>query len=307
MMLHLGVKSDPIESRYSFDWLFSLMSDHGVHRLQLGSSFPTWLAADDYFTGLRRRAEKKGILVSSLFTSHREFGGFSSGDPLLEDATRRGWQRIIHVAALVGAQSAGSNCALVLRDQPQLRDPGIRCFLENMKPLLQQARAAGLKALTVEPMSSIYELPSTPDEVRLICEEMGSWHTEHGGDAVPLLLCGDISHGVADAERRVLHDNWSLFEMEIPWMWEFHFKNTDEIFNSTFGFGPEEKGRGIVDLARLRTLIEGNAARFPAAEVTGYLEIGGPKTGREYTDRHLERQLAGSLDALARIFRSKEA
>jgi hypothetical protein len=307
MMLHLGVKSDPIESRYSFDWLFSLMSDHGVHRLQLGSSFPFWLAADDYFTGLRRRAEKKGILISSLFTSHREFGGFSSGDPLLEDATRRGWQRIIRVAALVGAQSAGSNCGIVLRDQPYLRDPGIRCFLENMKPLLHKARAAGLKALTVEPMSSIYELPSTPDEVRLIAEAMNSWHSAHLAETVPLLLCGDISHGVADAERRVLHDNWSLFEMEIPWMWEFHFKNTDEIFNSTFGFDPEEKRRGIVDLARLRTLIEGNAARFPAGEVTGYLEIGGPKTGREYTDRHLECQLAGSLDELTRIFGGKEA
>ena len=307
MTLHLGVKSDPIESRYSFDWLFSLMRDHGVHRLQLGSSFPTWLAADEYFTALRRQAEKKGILISSLFTSHRELGGFSSGDALLEDATRRGWQRIIHVAALVGAQSAGSNCAIVLRDQPHLHDRGIRCFFDNMKPLLRKARAAGLNALTVEPMSSLYELPSTPDEVRLIGDEMDRWHAAHKGDTVPLFLCGDISHGVADAERRVLHDNWGLFEMEIPWMWEFHFKNTDAIFNSTFGFGPEERARGIVDLPRLAALIERNSARFPAAEVTGYLEIGGPKTGREYTDRHLEHQLAESLDELTHVFKGKEA
>ena len=152
-------------------------------------------------------------------------------------------------------------------------------------------------------MSSIYELPSTPEEVRLIEEEMGSWHAAHTGDTLPLLLCGDISHGVADPERRVLHDNWSLFEMEIPWMWEFHIKNTDTVFDATFGFGPDERARGIVDLARFRTLIERNAARFPAAEVTGYLEIGGPKTGREYTDRHLERQLAESLEELTHVFK----
>ena len=112
---------------------------------------------------------------------------------------------------------------------------------------------------------------------------------------MPLQLCGDISHGIADAEGRVIHDNWSLFEMQIPWMREFHFKNTDAIFNSTFGFGPEERARGIVDLARLKALIDANAARFPCAEVTGYLEIGGPKLGREYADRHLERMLVESL------------
>jgi ribulose-phosphate 3-epimerase len=306
MRLHLGVKSDPIENRYSFDWLFSLMRDHGAHRLQLGSSFPMWFAPDEYFTSLRRQAEKRGIRISSLFTSHRELGGFGSGDPLLEDATRRVWRRIIHIAALVGARSAGSNAAIVLRDQPHLRDAGMRCFFENMKPLLREARSAGLKALTIEPMSSIYELPSTPDEVRRIGEEMGSWHAAFPADTVPLLLCGDISHGVADSERRVLHDNWSLFEMEIPWMWEFHFKNTDAIFDATFGFDPEERARGMVDLSRPYTLIERNTARFPAAEVTGYLEIGGPKTGREYSDRRLERMLAESLDELVNVFHDKE-
>ena len=60
-----------------------------------------------------------------------------------------------------------------------------------------------------------------------------------------------------------MHDNWSLFEMQVPWMREFHFKNTDSIFNSTFGFGPEERGRGIVDLARLKAVIDANAGRFP--------------------------------------------
>jgi ribulose-phosphate 3-epimerase len=107
---------------------------------------------------------------------------------------------------------------------------------------------------------------------------------------------------MADAEGRVAHDNWSLFEMEIPWMWDFHFKNTASIFNSTFGFGPEERERGIVDLERLKRLIDGNADRFPVREITGYLEIAGPKTGRKYTDNHLKRMLVDSLEALKSVY-----
>ena len=305
MTVNLGVKSDPIESRYSFEWLFDLMAGLDVRRLQLGSSFPVFHAEDDYLRGLRRSAERRGIRITSLFSSHRELGGFASGDPLLERATRRGWERLIHVAALVGAEAAGSNAFIVLRDQPRLRERGIACFVEHMKGLLRAARSAGLKALTVEPMSSVWEYPSTPDEVRELAAAVDPW-VAATPEAAPLLLCADISHGVADAEGRVLHDNWSLFEMEIPWMWEFHIKNTDAIFNATFGFGPEERARGIVDLGRLKDLVDRNAARFPAAEVTGYLEIGGPKTGREYTDRHLERMLVESLRAVKSVFTGKE-
>jgi len=306
MTLHLGVKSDPIESRYSFDWLFDIMKGCGVRRLQMGTSFPVFFAADEHFRGLRRSAEAKGIWIASMFTSHRELG-FAHADPLLHDAVRRGWERLIHVAALVGAESVGSNACIVLRDQPETREPGLRTFMEHMKDLLNVAKTAGLKALTLEPMSSLFELPSTPEEVRSIAEELAAWHAARAAATVPLQLCGDISHGIADSEGRVVHDNWSLFEMGIPWMREFHFKNTDAIFNSTFGFDPGERKKGIVDLARLKGLIEANAGRFPCRELTGYLEIGGPKLGRDYSDRHLERMLVESLQALKAVFNEGES
>jgi len=305
MNFHLGVKSDPIESRYSFEWLFDLMAGCRVHRLQMGSSSPVYFAGDEFFRGLRRTAEKKGIRITSMFSSHRDLG-FAHADPLLDDSTRRGWERMIHVASLVGAQSFGSNACLVMRDQPETREPGLRAFYEHMRALLAFARSKGLAALTVEPMSSLYELPSTPEEVRAICEELAAWHAAHASTTVPLHLCGDISHGIADADGKVMHDNWSLFEMQIPWMREFHFKNTDAIFNSTFGFGPEERKRGIVDLALLKSLIRSNAGRFPCGELTGYLEIAGPKVGREYADRHLERMLVESLQALNAVFTDGE-
>jgi sugar phosphate isomerase/epimerase len=303
MKVTLGVKSDIIERRYSFDWLFGIMADCGVERLQFGCSLSTYLADDEYFRNLRRRAERRGILITSVFSALREFGGLASGDPLLEAATRRMWERLIHVASLLGAGMAGTNASITMRDRPESREEGIRRFRSEIRKLMAEAKREGLAALTTEPMSSVWEYPSTPEEIRGLAGELAGFHAEHAETTVPFYYCGDISHGVADRERRVVHDNWRLFELEIPWMGEFHFKNTDAIFNSTFGFGPGERSRGIVDLARLAALIEVNSDRFPLPEVTGYLEIPGPKLGRDYTDCHVGDALAESIAALKEHFR----
>jgi sugar phosphate isomerase/epimerase len=307
MKVHVGVKSDPIESRYSYEWLFDLLRGLGIQRVQLGTTYSVYQAADGYFRQLRKSAEKRGVRISSVFSAHRDFIGFAGGDPYLEEASMKGWRRLIEVAALVGADSAGANGFFVMRDQPQTKEAGAATFTKNMKELLPLAGKAGLKAITVEPMSSVYEWPATPEELTDMIGDLAPFLAEHRSTAAPLLLCGDISHGIADAERRVLHDNWSLFEMEIPWMWEFHFKNTDAVFDNTFGFSPEERARGIVDLARLKKLIAENATRFPAKEITGYFETSGPKTGREYSDPHLAAQLEKSLAALTAVFDGKEA
>ena len=91
-----------------------------------------------------------------------------------------------------------------------------------------------------------------------------------------------------------MHDNWSLFERQIPFMGAFHIKNTDRHFDATFGFSAEERRRGIVDLERLRGLLERHAGRFPVRPLVGYYETGGPKIGRDYSDRNLERDLRES-------------
>ncbi len=302
MIVHIGVKSDPIESRYSFDWLFGIMRDCGVERMQYGSSLATLVADDEYFRGLRRRAEKRGIRIDSLFSSIREFGGFASGDPALARATVRFWRTLIHAASVLGAASAGTNASVTMRDRPESREAGIARFLAEAPNLMVYARTEGLSALTTEPMSSVWEYPSTPEELASLGTALDGVHARNRGGTVPLRYCGDISHGVADAGKRVVHDNWTLFEAAVPWMSEFHFKNTDGIFNATFGFGPTESARGIVDLARLRALIDRNADRFPVREITGYLEIGGPKVGRDYSDPGLGPALAESISALQELF-----
>jgi sugar phosphate isomerase/epimerase len=306
MKVNVGVKTDPIESRYSYEWLFDLLRAFGVHRVQLGTTYSVYQAEDGYFRQLRKSAEKRGVRISSVFAAHRDFIGFASGDRYLEEASMKGWRRLIEVAALCGADSAGANGFFVMRDQPHTRERGIATFHERMKELLPLARKAGLSAITVEPMSSIYEWPATPAELIGMFDALAPFLAENRSTAAPLLLCADISHGIADAERRVVHDNWSLFEMEIPWMWEFHFKNTDTAFDRTFGFSAEERARGIVDLSRLKKLIAENASRFPAKEITGYFETSGPKTGREYSDPHLGAQLEKSLAALTAAFDGKE-
>jgi sugar phosphate isomerase/epimerase len=302
MTVHVGVKSDPIENRYSFDWLFALMAEQQVGWLQLGSSYPFFHADPAWFRDLACKAEHRGIRIASTYTSYREMTGFFSGDPHLEAASHHAWERLIQVASWVGASSAGSSCGSVLRDQPGQKEPGLARWFRHMKDLTRTAKAAGLSALCIEPMSSLFEPPSTPEEMDRVTREMDAFHAADPAGTVPMRFCADISHGLADRDRRVVVDNWRLFEAGIPHTHEFHFKNTDDRFDRTFGFSAEERARGIVDLPRFKALIDANADRFPVRGIVGYLELPGPKTGRDYTDGLLGPALAESLAALKAVF-----
>jgi len=298
MVFDIGVKSDPIEYRYSYEWLFALMRDSGVGKLQLGSFFELYSLEDAWFRDLRSLASSYGIAITSLFTAHRELGGFFNGDAAMERVARRNYERLIEVAALVGARYVGSNPGAAYRDRMADKDAGIACYLRHMKELMVGAKELGLSALTMEPMSCSAEPPSTPGEMERMLGELEREHEREPGRTVPFYLCGDISHGLADRDSRVVHGNVELFEFEIPRMCEFHIKNTDAVFGSTFGFGEEERRRGIVDLEALVALVHRRAADWPVREVIGYLEIGGPKLGRDYSDHRLGAQLGESLAAI---------
>ena len=85
-------------------------------------------------------------------------------------------------------------------------------------------------------------------------------------------------------------------------MSEFHIKNTDPQYHSTFGFSPDELKKGVIDLREIRKIIEENAGTIPVDEFVGYLEIGGPKVGLDYSDPMLERSLRESLTASKAVF-----
>ncbi len=302
MQMELGIKSDPIESRYSFEWLFELLEDLGVRNLQLGTFPEMFTLEDGWFLDLRAKAERRGVRIRSCFTTHRDMGGFFLEDPYRQRATRRMLERFIRIGALVGAEWVGGNPGCVPRDRMESKQRGIDRYLAEMRELMGLARREGLEWLALEPMSCLAEPPTLPEELDRFLGELAAHHRADPQGTVPVYCCSDIGHGYADAERRVVHDNWSLFEGQIPFMGAFHIKNTDRHFDATFGFSEEERRRGIIDLERLRGLLERHADSFPVRPLVGYYETGGPKVGRDYSDCSLERDLRASLEAIRAVF-----
>ncbi len=301
LKISLGVKSDPIQYRYSFDWLFELMAEEGVHHVQMGSFFEMYQLPDEWFVGLRARAEQHGVQISSLFTAHRELGGFLFGEPHWDELAQRNYRRLIEVGALMGAERVGSSMGGVPRDQPERKEEGIARYLEHMKEMMPYAKAKGLTWLTIEPMSCLGEPPTTLEEIRHVAEELLAYHQSHA-DTVPVGYCTDTSHGWADAEEQRQVSNLEALESTFPYLAELHLKNTDPIFNATFGFNEEERKRGIVDLVEIRELLLRNAAIIPQKELVAYLELSGPKLGRDYSDCKLEGALRSSLRHLKEVF-----
>lgn len=295
LKLELGVKSDCIEYRYSFPWLFRIMADEGVRHLQLGSFRELFSLPDDAWLRLREEAERHGVRISSLLTAHRELGGFFRGEPGWAETARAGWRRFIEVASLLGARAAGSNAGTVLRDRMQDKEAGLGTFVVAFKELMAYAHEKGLEALCLEPMSCLAEPPTLPGEIAALMGELDRHHREHEASTAAARLCVDVAHGYADAEGRVRWDNRQLFEASLPWLHEVHLKNTDALFNATFGFSEAERARGIVKVEEFRELLVREAHRLPVGAVVGYLEIGGPKFGRDYSDRRLEGELRASL------------
>lgn len=301
MKLNIGIKSDPIEYRYSYDWLFTLLKRSEVSFMQLGSFFELYFLPDEYFHELRSNAERNNIQIKSCFTTHRELGGFFTGNHYFEKTARRNYERYIEVASILGADFMGSNPGAIHRDSLHIKKNGIECYLKHMKELMHYAHEKGLKGLTIEPMSCIAEPPAMPDEIEYMLNTLNEHHKAHE-DTVPVYICGDISHGYADKDGRTLYNNYQLFEHQIPYMCEFHFKNTDRMFNSTFGFSKDDIKRGIVDLVKLKNIIERHRLEWPLPELTGYLEISGPKLGRDYSDCKLEGQIADSFENIFKAF-----
>ena len=104
LTLQLGVKTDPVEYRYSYEWLFRLLAEEGIGHVQLGTFFEVYQLPDEFFHRVRRRANDFGIAIHSVFTAHRELGGFFIDEPGWEAVARRNYERLIEVGALVGAR-----------------------------------------------------------------------------------------------------------------------------------------------------------------------------------------------------------
>ncbi len=302
VQFRLGVKTDPIEYRYSHPWLFRLLADEGIKFVQLGTHFELYQLPDQFFTQLRREAEDAGVAIDSTFTAHRELGGFFREEPGYEQVARRNFERYIEVGAILGAKSVGSNPGAVLRDRMEYKARGIACYVKHMKELMHFAKERGVEWLTIEPMSCLAEPPTLPDEIQSMGEELTAYHRQHPATTANVGYCTDIAHGYADRNGKVIYDHTQLIEATVPYLYEIHLKNTDSRYDSTFGFTEAERGKGIIDVPRIRQLLLDRSDRLPVKEMAGYLEIGGPKLGRDYSDDKLEASLRESLRYLKRAF-----
>jgi ribulose-phosphate 3-epimerase len=301
--LELGVKTDPVEYRYSFAWLFDLLAEEKVGHVQIGTFFEIYQLPDEYFRELRRQAANRGVSITSMFTAHRELGGFFRDDgPGWEAVARGNYERLIHVAGLLGAKSIGSNPGAVLRDRMGTKPTGIAAYLRNMKQLMHVAHDQGIEWLTIEPMSCLAEPPTLPQEMSDMAGELMAYHAARPGATAKVGFCVDVAHGYADGEGKVIYDNMQLLEAALPHTSELHLKNTDAKFSSTFGFSPAERERGIVDVRAVRDLLCQRASVLPVDRLIGYLETGGPKLGRDYSDGHLGEALRQSLRHLRETF-----
>ena len=289
----LGVKSDPILYRYSYPWLFRLMAEEGVHHLQLGTFFEMYHLPDSFFRRLQAQAADHDIVISSVFTAHRELGGYFQGDEWV-DVARKNHQRLIEIASLLGARSAGHNPGAVLRDRMGTKKEGWACYLQHFKELMHVAGKLGVAELTIEPMSCEAEPPTSPLEQRTLMDELSAYHRAHPETATPG-YCIDIAHGWAGVDKHIKVDHWGLLEAGLPWCRELHLKNTDALYDKTFGFRAEERAKGQIDVAACRQWLQERADIVPVRDVVGYLEIGGPKLGRDYSDHELEPMLRESL------------
>ena len=206
------------------------------------------------------------------------------------------------MGALLGAQRVGSNPGAIVRDCMEVKEQGIRCYLDHMKQLMRYARERGVQWLTMEPMSSLAEPPTLPEELRGMVADLMNYHLAYPKETVPVGYCFDVSHGFVDREGVVRYSNIDLLHVAMPNLVEIHLKNTDSRFHSTFGFSEQERCKGIVDVPEIVSLLKTNSEKVPVRELTGYLEIPGPKLGRDYSDIGLGDALRDSLRYLKEVF-----
>ncbi len=295
LTLQLGVKTDPVEYRFSYEWLFRLMAEEGVQHAQLGSFFEMTLLPDEFFIQLKQQAQQYGVHISGVFTTHRELGGFFRSETGWENVTRRTFRRFLEIGALVGAETVGGNAGAVLRDRMHEKSEGIKRYVLFLKEMLSYAYHCGVPCVAIEPMSCLAEPPTLPDEIQAWGEELTAYHRTNPEHTAAFGYCVDVAHGYVNQDERVVWDHMQLLQATLPYIRALHLKNTDHLYEATFGFTEEERERGIIQIPAVRDLLLSNAASLPTDTLVGYLEIGGPKLGRDYSDHKLDRQLRESF------------
>jgi ribulose-phosphate 3-epimerase len=186
----------------------------------------------------------------------------------------------------------------------EFKTTGIKSYVAYMKRLMHYAHEYNVQILTIEPMSCLAEPQTLPSEILDIAQELRAYHDENPDSTAQIGYCFDVSHGYVDASRKPRWNSMELHKTAFPYTTEMHLKNTDKLSEATFAFCPRDRERGTIDIKRIRDFLLENPDQLPFTNLIGYLEIHGPKLGRDYSDSKLEEMLHASIQYLRETFSS---
>jgi sugar phosphate isomerase/epimerase len=223
-------------------WVRIVREELGLDTVQFSFDLldPWWPEHEALAARARQAANAHGLTIHSaqVGLAQYTYNGLLHPDPDARAASVEWWHRAFRIAAELGASAMGGPVGAL--SVPELDEPGLRErrygeLVETLHALAEDARAAGLAALLVEPTPLPREIPSSiVESVRLAADLEDA--------AVPLRYVLDVGHALY---RPLYGSETTLLDWLEPLaasVGVLHLQNTDFEGDSHWGW-PDERGR----------------------------------------------------------------
>jgi sugar phosphate isomerase/epimerase len=223
-------------------WARVVREELGLDSVQFSFDLldPWWPEHEALAQRARAAADAQGIAIHSaqVGLAKYTYNGLLHPDPDARAASVEWWRRAFRVAAGLGASAMGGPVGAL--SVPEQAEPGLRErrygeLVETLHGLAEDARAAGLAALLVEPTPLPREIPSSIAESERLAADLAD-------AAVPLRYVLDVGHALYRPlyGREAALSKW--LEPLAASIGVLHVQNTDFQGDSHWGW-PDERGR----------------------------------------------------------------
>lgn len=204
-------------------------------------------------------AAAKGLSIDTASTGEipHKANCLLDPDSAIRRCQMRWYERLIHAAALLGAEASGVYLGSLSQrdhDDPERRSYLLDVLMEELEALTLLAREEGQRYFLWEPMSIPREPPCTIGETRELLVRANR-HSH-----VPIRLCLDVGHGWAHSADPADHDPYA-------WIREFgslspviHMQQTDGKGSRHWPFTKEFNAIGIITPERIIDAVEQSGA-----------------------------------------------
>lgn len=223
-------------------WAQVVREELGLDTVQFSFDLldPWWPEHERLAARARKAADAAGIAIHSaqVGLAKYTYNGLLHPDPHARAASVEWWRRAFRVTAELGATAMGGPLgALSLTElhETGLRERRYRELVETLHVLAEDARAAGLETLLVEPTPLPREIPSSIEESERLASDMDD-------AAVALRYVLDVGHALY---RPLYGSETSLREWLEPLaasIGVLHLQNTDFESDSHWGW-PDGRGK----------------------------------------------------------------